>query len=240
MKKYSIELFFNKLSNDTIALNQKSFEDYLKNINQFQNKKITYSENSKSYTHIKNNDLLVEIIHYFENIQKDMIIFNKEDNIQSISQFELLLLKSNKNIKIRGFENNEALLFLKENHLIPLFLDNELEVNIMHYYSEYSKSFGERVNIKNQKELICDLSKIQEYLKNSILLDEYKIQSVYSSQRKSKVISLSHGKKHTVLDNGNFWLEDLIKKNKEKESGFPFAKGEVVEESVKKLLKEIT
>lgn len=239
MRKYSVELSQNELSNKAIVftINQESFLNYLDQINKFQEKKITYSTQSKVYTHKKNNALLLKTLEHFKN--KEMVVFDSESHIKTISDFELEIIKNDKHINLCGFDYSKALEFLKTNQLLDAFLNHKLFSNSVYYYSEYSRSFGERVNIKNHKEKITQLSKIQEYLRDSILIDEHESQNVYHCTRKAKVISFSYEKKHIILDDSKHWLEDLFKRNKTKETGFPYAKGEVFEPSVKELLREI-
>jgi len=236
MKKLSLVLSSHYLSNNSIvfSINKEEFRKYLTTINQYQNKEITSYSLEKKYSHIKNHQLLIAILQYFKD--KTMVVFNPEDSIESISDFELMLLKSNLNMKLEGFEYEESLKYLKQNNILEVFLNKELSVNIVYYYSEYSRSFGERVNVKNQQDKLIDLQKVQEYLRNTLLFDEHKTENVYHYSRKGKVISFSYGKNQIYLEDNKEWLKDFFKRNQDKTSGFPYAQGKVFEKNFLELL----
>lgn len=236
MKKLSLVLSSHYLSNNTVvfSINKEEFKKYLTTINKFQNKEITSYSLEKKYSHVKNHQLLVAILKYFKD--KSMVIFNPEDKIESISDFELMLLKSNLNIKLEGFEYEESLKFLKQNNILDIFLNQQLFVNIVYYYSEYSRSFGERVNIKNQQDKITDLKKVQEYIKKTLLFDEHKSENVYHYSKKGKVISFSYGKNQIYLEDNRVWLKEFFQRNQDKTSGFPYAQGKVFEKNFLELL----
>lgn len=241
MRKYSIEVIVNILSNKSVivSIEREIVKEYIKNLNQYQSTPISYYSTEKRYSHKSNNDLLLAIINYFDERKVKMIIFNEDDNIKSLGDFEILLLNRNKEITLNHFENSKALQYLQDNNLLNSFLQKKLKANIVDYYSEYSKQFGERINIKSEESDIITLDQIEQYLNNNMIVNEYKSTYIYSCSRKSKLISFSIDKKHIIVNDGKKWLEDLLIKNEGKMSGFPFAQGKVINSNVYQLVKMI-
>lgn len=241
MRKYSIEVIVNVLSNKSVivSIEREIVKEYIKNLNQYQSTPISYCSTEKRYSHKSNNNLLLAIINYFDERKVKMIIFNEDDNIKSLGDFEMLLLNRNKEITLSHFENSKALQYLQDNNLLNSFLQKKLKANIVDYYSEYSKQFGERINIKSEESDIITLEQIDQYLNNNMIVNEYKSTYIYSCSRKSKLISFSIDKKHIIVDDGKKWLEDLLIKNEGKMSGFPFAQGKVINSNVYQLVKMI-
>lgn len=239
MKNQSVTLAVYKMSNDSvgIGIDQNEFENYVKHLNMYQKNPVTYYKQEKKYSHVKNNDLLCAVKDYFKD--KKTFIFNKEDGINSISDFEMVLLKNKPDLKIENFEHENALQFLKEHNLLDIFLQAKLEKNITSYYNEYSRSFSERINIKNTKEPILDLQEVENYLANSVLMDEYKNASVYHYSREVRLVSFSYDRYHTYIDDNTKWVKNLFEKHKNKNNGFPYAQGQVFENSFLELFKII-
>lgn len=239
MKNQSVTLAVYILSNDSvgISIDQKEFENYLTHLNQYQKVPVTYYKVEKKYSHVKNNLLLCAVKDYFKD--RKTAIFNKQSNTNSISDFEIMLLKENPQLKVEGFDYEKALKFLEDNNLLEIFLQGKLEKNITSYYNEYSRTFSDRINIKNTKEKVTELQEVDSYLTKSILVDEYKDGSVYSYSRQMRVVSFSYDKYHTYLDDNTTWVKDLFEKNKHKNNGFPYAQGKVFENSFLELFKTV-